>query len=71
MRTERYGTASRPNTLVPVAQRIVPTHFRSDGKPKRAYPNEQVARTEAQRLGMSFYRCDFCGKYHLASRATR
>jgi hypothetical protein len=51
-----------------VTRRIVPTHFRSDGKPKRAYPNEQVARAEAQRLGMGFYRCDFCGKYHLASK---
>ena len=51
-----------------MARRIVPDHFNSDGRPKRAYPDEQVARIEAQRLGMSYYRCDFCGKYHLASR---
>ena len=51
-----------------MARRIVPDHFRSDGKPKRAYPNEQIARAEAARLGMSFYRCDFCGRYHLASK---
>jgi hypothetical protein len=57
-----------PITLVPVARRIVPTHFRSDGKPKRGYESESVARAEAQRLGMSFYRCDFCGKFHLASK---
>ncbi len=50
-----------------IARRIVPTHFRSDGKPKRAYPNEQIARIEAARLGMTFYRCDFCDRYHLAS----
>jgi hypothetical protein len=48
--------------------RIVPTHFRSDGKPKRGYESESVAREEAQRLDMNYYRCDFCGKFHLASK---
>lgn len=47
--------------------RIVGSHFRADGRPKRAYSNEQVAKTEAARLGMSYYRCDFCDRYHLAS----
>ena len=51
-----------------MARRIVPDHFNSDGRPKRAYPNEQVARAEAQRFGKTFYRCEFCGKYHLASK---
>jgi hypothetical protein len=49
-----------------MADRIVPSHFRGDGQPKRAYEREDVARMEAERLGMSYYRCDFCSKYHLA-----
>jgi len=49
-----------------VSERLVPSHFRSDGQPKRAYEREDVARAEAQRLGMSYYRCDFCDNYHLA-----
>ncbi|MDP9187832.1 MAG: hypothetical protein M3O25_01120 [Actinomycetota bacterium] len=47
--------------------RIVGSHFNRDGKPKRAYSSESAARREAQRFGMSFYRCDVCGKFHLAS----
>jgi hypothetical protein len=54
-----------------MADRLVPSHFRSDGQPKRAYDREDVARVEAERLGMSYYRCDFCGKYHLASKSER
>jgi hypothetical protein len=53
-----------------MADRLVPTHFRSDGQPKRGYEREDVARAEAERLGMSYYRCDFCGKYHLASKGS-
>jgi hypothetical protein len=51
-----------------MARRIVPTHFNADGKPKRGYDSEAVARAEAARLEMRFYRCDVCGKYHLASK---
>jgi hypothetical protein len=50
-----------------MAGRIVPTHFRADGKPKRGYTSERVAKTEAARLGMTHYRCDFCNRWHLAS----
>ncbi len=53
----------------PVARRLVPTHFNKDGKPKRGYASERVARAEAARLGMSYYRCDFCDRFHLASRS--
>ena len=45
------------------SRRIVPSHFRSDGKPKT------VARAEAERLGMTYYRCDFCNRFHLASKS--
>jgi hypothetical protein len=48
-------------------RRIVPSHFRADGKPKTAYESESVARQEAERLGMTYYR-DFCNRFHLASR---
>ncbi len=54
-----------------VGSRIVGSHFRADGKPKRGYVRESVARAEAARLGMGFYRCDFCDRYHLASTADR
>ena len=50
------------------SRRIVPTHFRADGKPKTAYQSESVARQEAARLGMTYYRCDFCNRFHLASK---
>ena len=50
-------------------RRIVPSHFRSDGKPKTAYESESVARAEAERLGMTYYRCDFCNRFHLASKS--
>ena len=48
-------------------RRIVGSHFRADGKPKTGYVKERVAKTEAARLGMSYYRCDFCERFHLAS----
>lgn len=50
-------------------KRIVPSHFNRDGKPKTAYGSEHVARTEAARLGMTYYRCDFCNRFHLASKS--
>ena len=56
------------DTLAGMERRIVPSHFNREGKPKRGYPSESVAREEAARLGMSFYRCDFCSRWHLASR---
>lgn len=47
--------------------RIVGSHFNRDGKPKRAYASESEARREAERFGMSHYRCDVCNKFHLTS----
>ena len=58
-------------TLVGMGSRIVPSHFRADGKPKTAYDSKWVAADEAKRLGMTYYRCDFCNRYHLASKAQR
>jgi hypothetical protein len=49
-------------------KRIVPSHFNKDGKPKRGYVNEEVARAEAARFGKTYYRCDFCNRYHLARK---
>jgi hypothetical protein len=51
-----------------VPKRIVPSHFNKDGKPKRGYAREELARAEATRLGKTYYRCDFCNRFHLASR---
>lgn len=50
-------------------RRIVPSHFNKDGKPKRGYTSEAVARAEADRLGKTYYRCDFCDRFHLASKS--
>jgi hypothetical protein len=50
-------------------RRLVPSHFNKDGKPKRGYASEAVARAEADRLGMTYYRCDFCDRFHLASKS--
>jgi hypothetical protein len=52
----------------PMSRRIVPSHFNRDGKPKRGYVKEEVARKEAARLGMTYYRCDFCDRFHLSSK---
>jgi hypothetical protein len=49
-------------------RRIVGSHFNKDGKPKTAYESETVARQEAERLGMTYYRCDVCDCFHLASK---
>jgi hypothetical protein len=48
-------------------RRLVPSHFNRDGKPKRGYVKEEVARAEAARFGKAYYRCDFCARFHLAS----
>jgi hypothetical protein len=48
--------------------RIVGSHFNKDGKPKRGYTSESVARAEAARFGMTYYRCDVCDRFHLASK---
>ena len=49
-------------------KRIVPTHFNKDGKPKRGYVQESTAKREAARFGMTYYRCDVCDRFHLASK---
>lgn len=54
-----------------MSKRLVPTHFNQDGRPKRGYASEQVAKTEAARLGMTYYRCDFCDRFHLATKSDR
>ena len=56
-------------SLATMADRIVGSHFRKDGKPKTGYKSEAVAKAEAARLGMSYYRCDFCDRFHLASKS--
>jgi hypothetical protein len=52
-----------------MGKRIVGSHFNADGKPKRGYASEEVARREAARLGMAYYRCDFCDRFHLSSKS--
>ena len=49
-------------------RRIVGSHFNKQGKPKRAYTKEEVAKAEAARFGMTYYRCDVCDRFHLTSK---
>jgi hypothetical protein len=49
-------------------RRLVPSHFNKEGKPKRGYVKEEVAKAEAARFGMSYYRCDVCDRFHLTSK---
>jgi hypothetical protein len=49
-------------------RRIVGSHFNKQGKPKRGYTKEEVAKAEAARFGMSYYRCDVCDRFHLTSK---
>jgi hypothetical protein len=49
-------------------RRIVGSHFNKQGKPKRGYTKEEVAKAEAARLGMNYYRCDVCDRFHLTSK---
>jgi hypothetical protein len=49
-------------------RRIVPSHFNREGRPKRGYVKEDVARAEAARFGMTYYRCDVCDRFHLTSK---
>ena len=53
-----------------VRRRIVPQSFyRADGKPKPRYESE-VAPGRGRPLGMTYYRCDFCNRFHLASKSS-
>jgi hypothetical protein len=49
-------------------RRIVGSHFNTQGKPKRGYANKEVAKAEAARFGMTYYRCDVCDRFHLTSK---
>jgi hypothetical protein len=51
-----------------VERRIVGSHFNRQGKPKRGYVKEDVAKAEAARFGMTYYRCDVCDRFHLTSK---
>jgi hypothetical protein len=55
-------------TLATVGKRLVGEHFNRDGKPKRGYASERVAKREAARFGKAYYRCEICQRFHLASR---
>jgi hypothetical protein len=49
-------------------RRIVGSHFNKQGKPKRGYAKEEVAKAEAARFRMTYYRCDVCDRFHLTSK---
>ena len=51
-----------------MARRIVGSHFNKDGRAKRGYVSEDVAKREAARFGMAYYRCDVCDRFHLTSK---
>ncbi len=53
-----------------MSKRIIPQHFRRDGRAKRS-----LSRTQAEKLAKQYkqkaYRCTFCGAWHLARRKGR
>lgn len=63
------GPVRKPASLeATVKRRILGSHFKEDGTPKRGYTTEAKAKAEATRFGKTYYRCDFCDRFHLASR---
>ena len=56
----RRTTPDRLYARVMAERRIVGSHFNRQGKPKRGYVKEEVAKAEAARFGMTYYRCDVC-----------
>ena len=47
--------------------KIVREHFRDDGHAKRPFDRHEAEHCAAVR-GMVAYRCDFCGRWHVATR---
>jgi hypothetical protein len=51
--------------------RLIGEHFRSDGRPKRGFPNRAAAERFLERTGgrgrFGIYCCSFCSRWHLAS----
>ena len=50
-----------------MTRRLISEHFRTDGKPKRAWPNEHAAAQAALSYEKEYYRCTLCGHFHLGS----
>ena len=48
--------------------RLLGEHFRPDGKPKQSYRTEVKAYDAAKLHGKTYYRCSFCGKWHIGKR---
>lgn len=49
--------------------RLLRSHFRLDGQPKKSYPTSKDAWAAAlQQTGMKAYQCEFCDKWHIATR---
>ena len=59
----RRTTSARLYARGMAERRIVGSHFNRQGKPKRGYAKEEVAKAEAARFGMTYYRCDVCEKF--------
>lgn len=45
--------------------KLIRSHFRIDGIPKRSYLTMQDARDRAFDLNKEYYKCDFCDWWHL------
>jgi hypothetical protein len=44
-------------------------HFRRNGNAKRTYDTERGARRAASKNErFTYYRCDFCGKWHVGNK---
>lgn len=43
-------------------------NIREHCEPKKAYPNQMAAMNAGIRTGLNWYRCPYCGNYHLTKR---
>ena len=60
--------ASRYNTRRYGFPRLLPDHFKWDGKPKRAYSREAVLMARRRHPDQQPYQCPDCGAWHLGHR---
>lgn len=50
-------------------KRIIGEHFTLSGKPKKPYEDKTDARLAAMEEGKHFYKCKFCGSWHIGGKA--
>ena len=60
--------ASRYNTRRYSFPRLLPDHFKWDGKPKRAYSRDEAVMARRRHPDQQPYKCSDCPAWHLGHR---